>query len=189
MKNGEDRAFAKVFDQRCANLERRHQHVVHVVGLLAICRNDGKPCVDTLRPRHQLDVVALPDAPPRLDRVARLELCPEPAALISDSRSSSPRSIRCTCRPGRGRSASVRSLLADDLGAIDERPDRDDESAALTAREVLRLVEALSVRGRPNVEDADPVAGAEPCALCFDERKATPGDLAQSRSISQATPA
>ena len=121
VEDREDPAGFQVLDELLAVLHRAHEHVEHVIRLLAVRRNDGQAHAMVGGPALELGVVPGPDSPPRgLHPLARFELRVEKGRQHVRRQIAGPH-----VDPGvlvdlaAEEPAAVRALLANDLGALD----------------------------------------------------------------------
>src|SRR5580765_7122859 len=139
--------------------------------LLAFRRNHRETRSAAVRPIAQLLRVPVPDLlSPGLDPVALLELRQQERGeeLGGEvARSDVPPGVLVHLAAEEPR--PVRSLLPDDLGALDQGGVVDEQRAPLPAGEVLRLVEALRGERAEGAQELPLVPAEEAVSVVFDD--------------------
>ena len=145
MEHTLDAALAQVGDQSLAKVERRHEHVEHVVSLFAVFRHVRKLHFVSHRPIFEVFIVEAPNP-----LAMGLDLFSVFQLGIQKRGQDIRRQVGgANVYPGvlvhlaAEEAAAIGAFLADDLGALDERRIVDQQCPSLAAREVLGFVEGL----------------------------------------------
>src|SRR6266436_1557506 len=145
VENAENLTLFQMRDEPTPLFERRQQQVKHVVGLIAVRRDDRRANAVEPRPLTQFAIIAFPNSlSGLLDLFACLELSKKECGKHVGRKIA-----RSHINPGvfvhlaPQKAGAIGAFLPYDLGALDIATVVDEQRAAFATGKVLRLVEAL----------------------------------------------